>query len=234
MLELKNISTRYGNIYALDRVNIKIKKKEIVTIIGANGAGKSTILNTISGILKPVNGTIFFEGECISLKETDFIVSKGVVQVPEGRQIFPHLTVLENIKLGAYLRKDKTEINRDFDYVTTLFPRLKERFKQAGGTLSGGEQQMLAIARGLMSKPKLLLLDEPSLGLAPIFVRSIFDIIKEINKNGVTILLVEQNARMALSIADRGYIVETGHIKLEAKAKDLLTDDSVREAYLGI
>ncbi len=234
MLELKNISTRYGNIYALDRVNIKIKKKEIVTIIGANGAGKSTILNTISGILKPVNGTILFEDEVISLKETDFIVKKGVVQVPEGRQIFPHLTVLENIKLGAYLRKDKAEISRDFEYVTTLFPRLKERFKQAGGTLSGGEQQMLAIARGVMSKPKLLLLDEPSLGLAPIFVRGIFDIIKEINKNGVTILLVEQNARMALSIADRGYIVETGKIKLEAKAKDLLTDDSVREAYLGI
>lgn len=234
LINLKNISTKYGNIYALNGIDINITQGEIVTIIGANGAGKSTLLNTISGIVKPIGGNIVFNGEDITSLPAEKIVAKGLIQVPEGRQIFPQLTVYENIMLGAFLRKDKDGVKDDIEHVTTLFPRLKERFKQDGGTLSGGEQQMLAIARALMGKPKLLLMDEPSLGLAPLFVKSIFDVIKKINSEGVTVLLVEQNVNMALSVAKRGYIMETGYIRKEDSAKNLLTDTAVKEAYLGI
>ncbi len=233
MLKLTDIRTRYGNIYALKGIDLEVKQGEIIAIIGANGAGKTTTLNTISGLINATTGTVEYEGKDITKLPTEQIVKQGLVQVPEGRQIFPNLTVLENIMLGAYLYSDKARINNDLEYVTTLFPRLKERFSQAGGTLSGGEQQMLAIARALMTRPNLLLLDEPSLGLSPIFVKNIFNVIEEINKNGTTVLLVEQNAHMALSVATRGYVMETGNIILEDDAKNLLDNEEVKSAYLG-
>ncbi|MBZ4642681.1 MAG: branched-chain amino acid transport system ATP-binding protein [Deferribacteres bacterium] len=233
MLKLSNIHTKYGHIEALKGIDIHVKEGEIVAIIGANGAGKTTTLNTISGILKPVAGTIEYLNHDITRWSADRIVSEGLIQVPEGRQIFPLLTVKENLMMGAYLRKDKLEVTKDLEMVYDMFPRLKEREKQLGGTLSGGEQQMLAIGRALMSKPTLLLLDEPSLGLAPIIVQNIFKIIVDINKKGTTIMLVEQNAHMALSIAHRGYVMETGKIILEDNAKALLNNDEVKSAYLG-
>lgn len=233
MLKLDSISARYGNIYALKGVSLTVNEGEIVTIIGANGAGKSTTLNTISGIVRAVSGSIFFNGKDISSLPTEKIVESGLIQVPEGREIFPQLTVYDNLMLGAYLRKDKDNIKKDLDYVVSLFPRLEERFSQLGGTLSGGEQQMLAIGRALMSKPKLLLMDEPSLGLSPIFVQNIFKVIKEINKAGTSVLLVEQNAHMALSIAKRAYVMETGKIIMEDETSYLLNNDKVKAAYLG-
>ncbi len=233
MLKLDSISARYGNIYALKGVSLTVEEGEIVTIIGANGAGKSTTLNTISGIVRAVSGSIFFNGKDISSLPTEKIVESGLIQVPEGREIFPQLTVYDNLMLGAYLRKDKDNIKKDLDYVVSLFPRLEERFSQLGGTLSGGEQQMLAIGRALMSKPKLLLMDEPSLGLSPIFVQNIFKVIKEINKAGTSVLLVEQNAHMALSIAKRAYVMETGKIIMEDETSYLLNNDKVKAAYLG-
>ena len=233
MLKLNSIQTKYGSIYALKGVDLVVNQGEIVPIIGANGAGKSTTLNTISGIVQSIYGNIEFNGVDITHMPADKIVEAGLVQVPEGREIFPQLTVLENIKLGAYLRKDKNAIKQDIEYVTSFFPRLSERFNQLGGTLSGGEQQMLAIARALMSKPKLLLMDEPSLGLAPKFVHGIFDVIKKINEQGTTVLLVEQNATLALSVASRGYVMETGKIVLEDKAENLMNNESVKAAYLG-
>lgn len=233
MLKLDSIQTKYGSIYALKGIDLVVNQGEIVTIIGANGAGKSTTLNTISGIVQSIYGRIEFDGVDITHMPADKIVEAGLVQVPEGREIFPQLTVLENIKLGAYLRKDKHAVKQDIEYVTSFFPRLSERFNQLGGTLSGGEQQMLAIARALMSKPKLLLMDEPSLGLAPKFVHGIFDVIKKVNEQGTTVLLVEQNATLALSVASRGYVMETGKIVLEDKAENLMNNESVKAAYLG-
>lgn len=234
MLKLNSIQTKYGSIYALKGIDLHVNKGEIVTIIGANGAGKSTTLNTISGIVRPVTGEVIFEGKDITYMPADKIVENGLIQVPEGRDIFPNLTVYENLLLGAYLRKDdKSVIKKDIDNVTSYFPRLAERFKQLGGTLSGGEQQMLAIARALMSKPKLLLMDEPSLGLAPKVVKDIFDVIKKINEDGTTIVLVEQNAMLALSVAHRGYVMETGKIVMEDEASKLINDERVKAAYLG-
>ena len=233
MLKLNSIQTKYGSIYALKGIDLVVNEGEIVTIIGANGAGKSTTLNTISGLVRSIAGSIEFNGVDITYMPTDKIVESGLIQVPEGREIFPNLTVMENLKLGAFLRKDKQGIKEDLEKVTSYFPRLAERFNQLGGTLSGGEQQMLAIARALMSKPKLLLMDEPSLGLAPIFVQDIFNIIKRINEQGTTVLLVEQNATLALSIAHRGYVMETGNIVMEDKASNLMDNESVKAAYLG-
>lgn len=233
MLKLNSIQTKYGSIYALKGIDLVVNEGEIVTIIGANGAGKSTTLNTISGLVRSISGSIEFNGVDITYMPTDKIVESGLIQVPEGREIFPNLTVMENLKLGAFLRKDKQGIKEDIEKVTSYFPRLAERFNQLGGTLSGGEQQMLAIARALMSKPKLLLMDEPSLGLAPIFVHDIFNIIKRINEQGTTVLLVEQNATLALSIAHRGYVMETGNIVMEDKASNLMDNESVKAAYLG-
>ncbi len=233
MLKLKSVQTKYGSIYALKGIDLVVNEGEIVTIIGANGAGKSTTLNTISGITRAISGSIEFQGVDITYMPTDKIVESGLIQVPEGRGIFPNLSVMENLKLGVFLRKDKSDIKKDIDYVTSLFPRLSERFNQLGGTLSGGEQQMLAIARALMGKPKLLLMDEPSLGLAPIFVQNIFEIIKQINQEGVTVLLVEQNAMLSLSVAHRGYVMETGNIVLEDKGCNLINNDKVKAAYLG-
>lgn len=233
MLKLNSIQTKYGSIYALKGIDLVVNDGEIVTIIGANGAGKSTTLNTISGLVRSIAGSIEFNGADITYLSTDKIVASGLVQVPEGREIFPMLTVMENLRLGAFLRNDSKGIEQDLEYVTSLFPRLAERFTQLGGTLSGGEQQMLAIARALMSKPKLLLMDEPSLGLAPIFVKDIFNIIKKINEQGTTVLLVEQNATLALSIANRGYVMETGNIVMEDNACNLMDNEKVRAAYLG-
>ena len=233
MLKIIDIETKYGNILALKGVSLEVHRGEIVTIIGANGAGKTTIINTISGLIHATRGKVIFEDAEITNLPTDKIVGLGIVQAPEGRQIFPQLTVHENLMLGAYLRKDKAELKASLDSVHSLFPRLFERRKQMGGTLSGGEQQMLAIGRALMGTPKLLLLDEPSLGLSPIFVQQIFEVIKEINNRGATILLVEQNAHIALSIANRGYVMETGYVTAEDVAEALLTEESVRSAYLG-
>ncbi len=233
MLELKEISTFYGKIEALKSISFKINKGEIVSLIGANGAGKTTTLLTISGILKPKSGEIYFNNNRIDNLSPDKIVLMGISQVPEGRRVFPFLTVKENLILGAYLRKDKDEIFNDMENIFRLFPILKERLNQDAGTLSGGEQQMLAIGRALMSKPKVLLLDEPSLGLAPKIVELIFDIIIEINKEGGTILLVEQNANMALKISNRAYVLETGKIILEGKADELLDNNEIKKAYLG-
>lgn len=235
MLKISNIDTYYGNIQALHGVSIEVKEGEIITLIGANGAGKTTTLMSISGIVTPKKGQIEFNGQVISDKKPDDIVRMGLSHVPEGRHIFPYLTVMENLDLGAFLRKDNAGIKKDLDHVFELFPRLKERRNQQGGTLSGGEQQMLAISRALMARPKLLLLDEPSLGLAPIIVRQIFDIIKRINEEaGTTIFLVEQNANLALKVADRGYVMENGHITLEDTAENLLANEDVKKAYLGI
>ncbi|WML46319.1 ABC transporter ATP-binding protein [Neobacillus sp. PS3-40] len=233
MLKINDINVFYGNIQALKGVSLEINEGEIVTLIGANGAGKSTLLKTISGLLKPKNGDILFEGQSISGKVAQAIVKKGLSHVPEGRRVFANMTVEENLELGAYLRKDKKGIQEDFEKVYNLFPRLLERKKQHAGTLSGGEQQMLAMGRALMAKPRLLILDEPSMGLAPLLVKTIFRIIQEINKSGTTILLVEQNANMALSIADRAYVIETGKIVLSGTSDELNQSDQIRMAYLG-
>lgn len=235
MLSIKDVHAYYGKIQALKGINIEVEEGEIITLIGANGAGKSTTLMAISGILPPRSGEISFQGQNIHSMNPDKIVSLGICQVPEGRRIFPHLTVMENLDMGAYLRNDRVEIRRDLDFVFELFPLLAERKNQAGGTLSGGEQQMLAISRSLMGKPRLLLLDEPSLGLAPLIVKQIFEIVKKINtENKTTIFLVEQNANMALKIADRGYVMENGLITITDRAEKLLSNDDVRSAYLGI
>jgi branched-chain amino acid transport system ATP-binding protein len=233
MLKIEDINVFYGNIHALKGVSLDINEGEIVTLIGANGAGKSTLLKTISGLLKPKNGSILFEGQSISGKVAQSIVKQGLSHVPEGRRVFANMSVEENLELGAYLRKDKKGIKEDFEKVYTLFPRLQERRKQLSGTLSGGEQQMLAMGRALMARPKLLLLDEPSMGLAPLLVKTIFRIIEEINKSGTTILLVEQNANMALSIADRAYVIETGKIVISGSSEELNQSDQIRMAYLG-
>ncbi len=231
MFELKDLKVNYGGIEAVRGISFSVPEGSIVTLIGANGAGKSTTLRTIAGLVKAHSGSISFDGDDITDKDPSYIVSKGITLVPEGRRIFPDLTVLENLKIGAYLRNDN--IGNDLNLVYKLFPRLKERSWQLGGTLSGGEQQMLAVGRALMSRPKLMMIDEPSLGLAPIVVKDIFRIIKEINNEGVTILLIEQNANMALQIADMAYVMETGAITLSGKGKDLLLDENVKKAYLG-
>ncbi len=233
MLEVKNLCVNYGAIKALHGISFDVNQGEIITLIGSNGAGKTTTLHSISNIIKKQKGTIIFNGDDITNLGADKIVAKNLIQVPEGRRVFANLSVLENLQLGAYLRKDKAGIEKDIEHVFTLFPRLEERIKQAAGTLSGGEQQMLAMGRALMSQPKLLLLDEPSMGLAPILVDEIFEIIKRINADGTTILLVEQNAFKALSIADRAYVLETGEIIKSGNATELLNDDSVKKAYLG-
>ncbi|MGO8673384.1 MAG: ABC transporter ATP-binding protein [Capsulimonadaceae bacterium] len=233
MLEIKNLEVFYGAIRALHGVTLSIEEGSIVTLIGANGAGKTTILRTISGLVRAAAGRITFAGEEITWLPAADIVRRGIGHSPEGRRIFANMSVRENLDLGAYARKDGAGIREDMDRVFTLFPRLKERFGQNAGTLSGGEQQMLAMGRALMGRPKLLLLDEPSLGLAPFLVRDIFAIIKDINKQGTTILLVEQNAHMALAIAHHGYVLESGEMTLSASAADLLTDDKVKKAYLG-
>lgn len=233
MLKLENIVTYYGNIQALKGISIDVKQGEIVTIIGANGAGKTTTLKTICGLVAPTSGKIYFQGEDITHKTTSDIVESGIAMVPEGRRVFPRMTVLENLQLGAYLNKDKAQVKQDLEKVFDLFPILKDRIKQIAGTLSGGEQQMLAIGRALMARPKLLLLDEPSMGLAPKIVANIFDIIMEINRAGTTILLVEQNARMALAIAHKGFVIETGKIVLQDSAVNLLNNEEVKKAYLG-
>jgi branched-chain amino acid transport system ATP-binding protein len=233
MLEVQDLSVYYGAIHALKGLSFHLEKGEIVTLIGANGAGKSTTLNTISGLLRPRSGNIIFQSEDITQTLSDQIVRKGIVQVPEGRKIFATLSVMENLEMGAFTQKDKVKIQQGVDDVFQRFPRLSERRNQLGGTLSGGEQQMLAIARGLMSQPELLLLDEPSMGLSPLLVEQIFTIIRDINDQGTSILLVEQNAQMALSVADRAYVLETGKIVLEGPAQELLHNDMVVEAYLG-
>ena len=231
MLRIDDLRVNYGGIEAVKGITFEVPEREIVTLIGANGAGKSTTLRAIAGLVKPASGRIHLQAEDITGLSPDRIVSKGITLVPEGRHVFPDLTVLENLKIGAYLRKDSLEA--DLNWVYELFPRLKERSWQAAGTLSGGEQQMLAVGRALMSRPKIIMMDEPSLGLAPIVVKGIFDIIQEINKQGVTVLLIEQNANMALRIADVGYVLETGRITLTGSGRDLLTNEAVKKAYLG-
>lgn len=231
ILEIKNLSVHFGGIKAVDGISMDIPEGKIITLIGANGAGKSTILRSVSGIVKPQGGEILFGGESLIGKTPDAIVNRGITLVPEGRRVFPNLTVLENLKIGAYLRKDK--LDNDIEYIYSLFPRLKERYWQLAGTLSGGEQQMLAVGRALMSKPRLIMMDEPSLGLAPLVVKDIFEIIKTINKSGITVLLNEQNANMALKIADLGYVIETGRISLTGTGTELLSNELVKEAYLG-
>jgi len=235
MLSIRKMQAYYGKIQALFDLDIEVARGEIVTLIGANGAGKSTTLMAISGLVACDGGEILFDGQAIQNKRPDKIVSLGVSQVPEGRHIFADLSVLENLEMGAFLRKDRRQVNEDLQYVYDLFPLLAERQKQVGGTLSGGEQQMLAISRALMARPKLLLLDEPSLGLAPLIIKRIFEIIKKINNdNNTTIFLVEQNANLALKTADRGYVMENGRITISGKAEELLADDRVRQAYLGV
>lgn len=231
MLTIDNLKVNYGGIQAVKDISIRVPERQIVTLIGANGAGKSTILRTISGLVKPASGRIRLQGEDITAISPDRIVAKGITLVPEGRRVFPDLTVLENLRIGAYLRDD--DLEDDLRWVYDLFPRLKERSWQAAGTLSGGEQQMLAVGRALMSRPKIMMLDEPSLGLAPLVVRGIFDIIQEINKQGVTILLVEQNANMALRVAHSAYVLETGRITMTGSGRELLADTRIQEAYLG-
>lgn len=233
LLEVDNIHTYYGNIHALKGITISVDKGEIVTLVGGNGAGKSTTLNTISGILKPREGEIRLDGESLNPLRPHDIVAKGVSQAPEGRRIFGRLTVLENLEMGAYARSDRQAIAQDVERVFSIFPRLKERARQVGGTLSGGEQQMLAIARALMARPRVMLLDEPSMGLAPILVQEIFAIIQEINQQGTTILLVEQNANMALRIAGRGYVLETGRVALQGPSHELRENPQVKAVYLG-
>jgi branched-chain amino acid transport system ATP-binding protein len=233
VLSIKDVETYYGRIQALHGVTIEVDEGEIVALIGGNGAGKTTTLRTISGLLRPARGSITFRGVDLTSITPDAIVRLGVIHSPEGRRIFPRMTVQENLELGAFARSDEAAIRKDLDDVLALFPRLKERLSQRGGTLSGGEQQMLAIARALMSHPKVLLLDEPSMGLSPIFVDTIFSVIQDINRRGVPILLIEQNARKALQVATRGYVLETGNIVKQGSAAALLSDDDVRKAYLG-
>ncbi|MBI4641658.1 MAG: ABC transporter ATP-binding protein [Candidatus Tectomicrobia bacterium] len=234
LLELENVHTYYSHIHALKGISLTVGEGEIVTLIGANGAGKSTTLKTISGLLRPHSGHVRLAGEDLSQYKPHEIVAKGIVQVPEGRRVFAQLTVLENLEMGAFRRSDTKAIQQDIDRAFALFPRLKERRRQVAGTLSGGEQQMLAIGRALMGRPRLLLLDEPSMGLAPVLVDSIFDTIKQLHDQGTTILLVEQNARMALQIADRGYVLQTGEVVLSDTATNLRANEMVRKAYLGI
>ena len=231
MLKIDELKVSYGGIEAVKGITFEVPERKIVTLIGANGAGKSTTLRTIAGLVKPAHGRIHLQGEDITSLSPDRIVSKGLTLVPEGRRVFHDLTVLENLKIGAYLRTDSLE--DDLNWVYDLFPRLKERSWQAAGTLSGGEQQMLAVGRALMSRPKIIMMDEPSLGLAPIVVKGIFDIIQEINRQGVTVLLIEQNANMALKIADVGYVLETGRISLTGSGRELLANEAVKKAYLG-
>ncbi len=231
ILSIRDLKVNYGGIEAVKGISFDVEEGSIVTLIGANGAGKSSTLRTIAGLVKPASGKIVFRGDDITNCDTNVIVRKGITLVPEGRRIFPDLTVLENLRVGAYLRND--DIAGDIQWVYDLFPRLRERSWQAGGTLSGGEQQMLAVARALMCKPKLIMMDEPSLGLAPLVVHGIFDIIRAINAQGVTVLLIEQNANMALKVADYAYVLETGRIGLSGTGKELLTNDDVRKAYLG-
>ena len=233
MLEVKNLEVYYGVIQAIKGISFEVNEGEVIALIGANGAGKTTTLQTITGMLQPKAGEIIFEGKDISKIPGHKIVSMGMAHVPEGRRVFAELSVYENLKLGAYTRKDKQEIAESLERVYKSFPRLKERKNQLAGTLSGGEQQMLAMGRALMSHPKVMVLDEPSMGLSPIYVNEIFDIIQEVSKSGTTVLLVEQNAKKALSIADRAYVLETGKIVLEGKASDLLNNDSIKKAYLG-
>ena len=234
MLKIKDLHVNYGGIKALKGININVPEGKIITLIGANGAGKSTTLRSVTGLIKPASGSIHYNDMDITGKKTLDVVKSGIVLVPEGRKVFANLTVYENLVLGAYSNKDKKAINDDMENVFTLFPRLKERLKQKAGTFSGGEQQMLAVGRALMSKPKLLMMDEPSLGLAPLIVKNIFEIIQNINRLGVTILLIEQNAKAALEIADYGYVMETGNIVLAGTGDDLLNNDDVKKAYLGI
>jgi branched-chain amino acid transport system ATP-binding protein len=233
MLKVNGIDVFYGNIHALKGVSLEINEGEIVTLIGANGAGKSTLLKTLSGLLKPKSGMIEYLGGSISGKAPQSIVKAGISHVPEGRRVFANMSVEENLELGAYIRKDSKEIRKDIQRVYELFPRLHERRKQLSGTLSGGEQQMLAMGRAIMAKPKLLLLDEPSMGLAPLMVKTIFQIIEQINQDGTTILLVEQNANMALSVADRAYVIETGRIEISGTAAELQASEEIKKAYLG-
>ena len=233
LLKVTDLQTAYGKIEAIRGISFYVNSGEIVTLIGANGAGKSTTLKTVSGLLAPTAGTIEFKGANIAGTPAHLVTRKRIVQVPEGRRIFSRMTVMENLEMGAFLRSDKEGIKRDLEEVFVLFPRLKERLAQKGGTLSGGEQQMLAMGRALMANPELLMLDEPSMGLAPVVVEQVFDTIQKLNKSGITILLVEQNAHMALSVANRGYVLETGQITLEGPGRELLTNDQVRKSYLG-
>ena len=233
MLEIKDLQVYYGMIQAIKGVSFEVNQGEVIALIGANGAGKTTILHTITGLLSPKTGSVLFEGKDITKIPAHKIVSMGMAHVPEGRRVFAQLTVLQNLKMGAYTRNDKEEIEQTLRTVYDRFPRLEERKNQMAGTLSGGEQQMLAMGRALMSHPKIILMDEPSMGLSPIFVNEIFDIIEQVSKSGTTVLLVEQNAKKALSIADRAYVLETGNIVLEGNANDLLNDDSIKKAYLG-
>ncbi len=233
MLELRDIDTFYGPSRVLQNVSIRVNQGEIVCLLGANAAGKTTTMKTIFGIVRPVRGAVLFEGEHIERAPTASIVRSGLAMVPEGRRVFPRMSVYENLEMGAYIHEDRQQIQEDMERVLTLFPRLKERLKQVAGTLSGGEQQMLAMGRALMARPRLLCMDEPSMGLSPILVERVFDIIQEIRKQGVTIFLVEQNANMALNVADRGYVLQTGKIVLSDTAQNLLTNDLVRQAYLG-
>ncbi len=231
ILEIKDLVVSYGGIEAVKGISLDVEEGKIATLIGANGAGKSTTLKTIAGQVTPKSASIKFYGEEISGKSPDYIVNKGITLVPEGRKVFANLTVKENLRIGAYLRKDN--LDKDYEYVYSLFPRLKEREWQMAGTLSGGEQQMLAVGRALMSKPKLIMMDEPSLGLAPLVVKSIFEIIKTINEQGITVLLIEQNANMALQVAHKGFVLETGKITMEGTGKELLENEAIKEAYLG-
>lgn len=234
VLEVENLHVFYGSIHAIKGISFKVEQGKIITLIGANGAGKTSTLSTISGLVKAKRGKIVFDGHEIQNMPPHTINHMGICLVPEGRRIFPNLTVMENLMMGAFSRKDKQEIKKDTEWVFSLFPRLAERKNQLGGTLSGGEQQMLAISRGLMSRPKLLMMDEPSLGLAPILVEEVFDIVKKINAEGVTILLVEQNAVGALKISNYGYVLETGNVTIEGPSEELLSNDDVRKAYLGL
>lgn len=233
MLKISDLNVHYGAIHALKGVSLEVNSGEVVSLIGANGAGKSTLLKTISGLIQPTSGTIEFEGQLTAKKNAAKLVKDGIIHVPEGRRIFPEMSVWENLMMGAYLRKDKAEIALDIEKVYAYFPRLKERKNQLAGTLSGGEQQMLAIGRALMARPVLLILDEPSMGLSPLLVKEIFEIIKEINAQGTTILLVEQNAKMALSISKRAYVLETGKIVLEGFSEELAESEEIKKAYLG-
>ena len=233
MLEVKDLEVYYGMIQDIKGVSFHVDQGEVIALIGANGAGKTTILHTVTGLLSPKKGSVVFEGQEVTKIPAHKIVSLGMAHVPEGRRVFAELSVYENLKMGAYTRKDKSEIEENLQKIYERFPRLKERKNQMAGTLSGGEQQMLAMGRALMSQPKIILMDEPSMGLSPILVNEIFDIIQEVSKSGTTVLLVEQNAKKALSIADRAYVLETGRIALEGRAEDLLRDDSIKKAYLG-